>query len=334
MAGRRGRWAAWLAVLSLGAWAASGEEPLPVQLRAEGPPRERAILEASLKELLSRAQLVLEPPSDRPALARVEVRLGDPDCAVSIVDRAGAVVVSRQLPRSPSPAVTLEAVATVVHAAVVELAEQERHPLGRRVLPPPLLPAEPPAGPPPVARVDLGAFLLVRSVGTEAVTVFGGGLWAGVRLQSRGAWAPRLALHASWSGPFDVDGTYLQASIQTVSFRLLGGVRLTLGPTLSVEGSLGAGVDAFIVDGRSNSLPSAAFDHSRLEASPMVGALVGVRLVLSGPTALLLGVSVDVDLLPRRYVTVVGGDTDVLFEAWRVRPGLVAGFTFELGGGA
>jgi hypothetical protein len=333
MAVRRGRWAAWLAVLSLGAWAASGEEPLPVQLRAEGPPRERALLEASLRELLSRAQLTLEPPSDRPALARVEVRLGDPDCAVSVVDRAGAVVVSRQLPRSPSQAVTLEAVATVVHAAVVELAEQERHPLGRRVLPPPLLPVEPLGEAPPLARVDVGAFLTGRAFGAPALAVFGGGLWAGVRLTSHGPWAPRLALHASWTGPFDVDGTYLQLSVQAISLRLLGGVRLTLGPTLSVEGSVGAGVDAFALEGRSSALPPQAFEHSRLEASPVVGAVLGVRLVLSGPTALLLGLSVDVDLLPRRYVTVVGGDTEVLFEAWRVRPGLVAGFTFELGGG-
>ena len=331
---RRGRWSAWLVVLALGAGAAPAQDASGVQLRLEGSAAEREALEASLRELLSRLPVALVPAGDGPALARVEVALGDPECTVSIVDRAGTVVVSRRLLRSPSSAVTLEAVATVVYSAVAELAEQERHPLSRRVLLPAPVTAEQPGGAAPTpALVELGAFLAGRSFGAEALTVFGGGLWLGVRLKTRGAWTPRLALHASWFGPFDSDPllTVMQISLQTISLRLLGGVRLSLGPTLSLEGSLGAGVDAFALEGHS-ALPRDSYFRQRLEGSPVVGALLGVRLALSGPATLLLGATADLDLLPRRYVTDVDGVHTVLFETWRLRPGLMAGFTFDLGG--
>jgi hypothetical protein len=310
-----------------------------VRVQVDGSAEERAAFLASLEELLSRLAVSLAPPGDGPALAHVAVALGSPDCTVSISDRQGSLVTARRLPRGPSAPVTLEEVATVVHATVEALADQARHPAARRVVMPATLPPLPEvaAAPEPAAlpleAVELGAFLTGRSFGVEAPAVFGGGLWAALRTRPLGAWTPRLTLLASWSGPFEAEppSRLIQLSIQTVSARLYGGVRTWLTSALALEGSLGLGLDLFAVEGRSISLPQGSFDRLRLQGSLLLGALVALRIAVSGATSLLIAAGADLDLMPRRYVIDLNVGREVLFEAWPVRPALVAGFSFDAG---
>jgi hypothetical protein len=325
--------------VALSAPAGLAASPLAVQLDVTGPPEERAALEASLRELCSRLEVVLVPPGPEAALARVAVALDPSGPVVTILDRQGTVVTSRRLPRGPSASVTIEAVATVVHATVAELAEQERHPAARRVV----LPGEPLLGPPSDAAApsaeappwleagELGALLTGRAFGDTAPVVFGGGLWGAVRARPAGAWTPRFTLLATWSGPFTAEATQVQLTVQTVSLRLLGGVRYGFTPVVALEGSLGLGLDLAVAEGRAPSLAPAAIERLRVHASPILGALVAVRFQVSGATSLLVAVGLDLDLLPRRYVTDLGGARGLLFDTWRFRPGLMAGFTFDLG---
>jgi hypothetical protein len=338
---RRGWWLACLAVLGLGSAQARAEDYLVAHLKLDGPSEERADLEASLRELLGRLRVSVEA-GDGPAVARIAITLGPRVCTVSILDRQGTQVVSRQVPRLASAPVTLEAVATVVHSAVEELADQARAPA-------PV--AAPPTSQPPLvalvqpeassaarpAAVELGAFITGRAFGATAPLVLGGGLGAALRLGSVGPWTPRLGLAASWSGPFEGGGgsAWMQIAVQTVSLRLLGSARLALTPTFSLEGGVGAGADLFVIEGRrTGSLPPGSFDTQRLEASPMLAAQVGVRATITRTTTLTATVGADLDLMPRRYVTLVQGVRDVLFETWSVRPAAQLGFSFDLGAGS
>jgi hypothetical protein len=329
---RRSRWARGLGLGALVAATAVAAEPLAVRLELEGPAQERQALSASIQELLARLGVSLQPRGE--VLAVIAVSLGPATCRIAIQDASGAQVVSRTLARGASTVVTLEAVATVVHSAVEELAEQARRPLARRVIPSPVpIAAEVSEAPAPAPlAVELGAFVSGRAFGATAPLVLGGGLQAALRLNPGDRWTPRLALQAGWSGPFEGETSLLQLSAQTVSVRLTGGARLALVPGVWLEGGLGAGLDAFLLAGRSSALPAGSFDRQRLEASPVLTAQLGVRLGLPGGVGALLTLGADVDLWPRRYVADLQGTREVLFEAFRVRPSALLGFTFDVAG--
>jgi hypothetical protein len=337
----RARWAAWPLVVALAATPVQAQprERLAVRVQVDGSAEERTALLASLEELLSRLAVSLALPGEGPVLAQVTVALGTPNCTVAISDRQGTLVTARRLPRGPSTPVTLEAVATVVHATVEALADQARHPAARRVVTPaspsPLPEVAAAAAPASLAleAVELGAFLSLRAFGLGAPAVLGGGLWAAVRTRPLGAWTPRLTLAASWSGPFEAEAPshLVQVSTQTVSARLFGGVRTWLSPALAFEGSLGLGADLFAVEGRSTALPPGSYDRFRVQVSPLLGALLALRIAVSGTTSLLVALGADLDLMPRRYVLDLQGSREVLFEAWPVRPMLMAGFSFDAG---
>jgi hypothetical protein len=320
-----------------GAAASAEERPLSVVLTITGPADEVAALRASVGELLARLAVRVVPQADAP-LARVTVTLGEQTCWASVINGAGEVVSDRQVPRGPSSQVTLEAVALVVQSAVEALAELERHPVARRVrqpkpTPPPRVEsprAEPsPARSRPALGLEVGAVGSGRGFGEGAAFVLGGGLVVSVR-GGPSRWSPVGSFLATYNGPFSRASDVVEVSAQSFSLRVLGGARLSPAERWAFELLGGGGMDGLVPAGRSTTLPVTALAPPHVEASPVLTALLGARYAPTETTAVFVGVSADVDLLPRRLVAEVQGTREVLFEAWRVRPAVMVGFSFDV----
>ncbi len=274
-------------------------------------------------------------------LATVKVDLGATESTVSVTDRDGVLASFRRVPRAATSALTIEAVALVVQSAVEELAELERHPLvkppdpGLPLSPPPVLltPLElkapvVPAGPPRGLGLELGALLGARTFAAKAPLVLGGGVVAALRVQRGGGWLPRVSLVAIYNGPFDVSGTSVEVSIQSVSLRALGGARWVEG-RWAVELAAGLGADGLFPVVRSMTLDTGPRD--RAEWSPIVTAMIGGRFHITPSTDLFLQLTGDLDLMTRSFV--IGTNPhESLVETWRLRPAVLLGFSFDLVG--
>lgn len=304
-----------------------------VVLDASGDDEETRALAASLGELLARLDVQLADRGE--GVARVKVELGEAESSVTIFNRGGVLAMFRRLPRSATPALTIEAVAHVVQSAVEELVEVDRHPppVSKPLSPPPIVMLR---GPPPVVApkgglgFELAPMVGARSFASNAPFVFGGGVSASLLFDGGGAWMPRVTLLGIYNGPFDASGSYVQVNIQSVSLRALGGVRWTSG-RWGIDLGAGLGTDALLMSARSDTLGPDQVDRDHAEWSPIITALAGVRYSLTSSTDLFVAVTGDVDLLPRRFVVQSStGAKDLLVETWRVRPAVLLGFSFDL----
>jgi hypothetical protein len=304
----------------------AAERSRAVVLVQTGAAGEVAQLEASVRELVQRLGLELRTDATD-ALARVAVALGDAECTASITNRAGEVVAFRRVPRGPSSAVTLEAVAHVVQSAVEAVAELERAPpRSRPVVAPPVVA--------PVARrglgLEVGALASGRGLGDGAGALFGGGVAVSLTRRGDAPWRPVGTFLATYTGPLAKTGERVQLSTQTVSLRLLGGARLVATERWALEVEAGGGADGLLPSATSTSLPEGAVRRSRVEVSPVLTAMVALRFAPTRATSLFLAASADVDLWPTRLVTDFLGRREVLFESWRVRPAVLLGFSFDV----
>lgn len=329
---------------------ASGAEPMPprkVALAILAPRGESRALLVSVGELLGRLGLTVVPsPAGEAVLASVVVQCTEVECAVSIARPAGPVLQLRRVPRGSSSPVTTEAVAHVVQSLVEELAEADLAPASPK--------ADPPAPPSTGAAVvveslapaplevalepgdgrglELGAWVSGRAVTDQALFVPGGGLASAWRFPSWGVLGPAVAVSAGYHGAFAASSALVTTGTQSVSLRLMAQARYSLGGALSLVAGVGAGTDIFITSTSSEFLEPSEYRAESVEVAPVVTAAFGVRGRVSPRVALFASLSADLDLAPRRYLTLVQGTRSLLFETWRVRPTLAVGFTFELWG--
>jgi len=323
-----------------------------VQLVLAGNAEERAAFEASLRELAGRLGLRLEVRTvervdlgdrgglarESPALATVWVDLAATDRAATVLveGRSGRIVLEREVTRGPtsasgerSSAIVVEELAHIVHAAVEEMAEQERN---RPQAPPP--PADPPKPPRDESAgwgLDAGALAGSRMFGTGALFVVGGGVTVGVA-SSRGAFRPELWLSGTFHVPYEVKGSMVDVQFSALALRLSPTLRLFGGSSWLVEAGPTAGVDVLWSSPRSSTVPASKLRGDRVDASPVVGGLITGRLGVAKVADVFLQVALDADLAPQRYVLRVGKDTEGVFETFRLRPSLSLGFAFNLVG--
>jgi hypothetical protein len=328
---------------------------------------EAASLEASVRELLSRLGVAVEisraerldlddPSLARPApdrLATAWIDLRSQRARVVLVDRSGRLVARRDVARDRSSAIVVEEIAHIVQSSVEELADAERaHRVeasasgadkgGASGAPPALVSvASPPAPaerPPPTPErrelgLDAGGFFAGRAFGTGAEAVVGGGGLVGGTL-GQGPLRPALWVLGSYHVAFDVRGRFLDIHTKAATLRLAPTVRLFGGPRWRLEVGPTIGVDIFWTTPRANSsgVLEKRLAGDSTDASPTVGALAAVHFAV-GPTAdLFAALAADADIAPHRFVVLVGQQAEPLFEQWRVRPALLAGFTFNLAG--
>lgn len=331
-------------------------------LRIAGDDGESLSFEASLRELCQRLSLSLETTHVVPADLDRELPAFRADVlAIARVDLSGAtltladpkrkgLLTRREVARTKPAAVVLEELALVVHAGLEELAQAERERPPAPPPPPPPPPATPPAppspapkeSPPPFAAegpregagigVDVGPFVLGRSLGGGSGVAVGGGAMFGVTpSRSRPAW-PELWLIGAYHAPVDVSGEFVTTELRAATGRVAAtwtiagskGFRFDLGPT--------GGVEVDFVETRSTSLPSSRLREPAAEASGTVGALALLRFGIARGADMFAAAGADVDLAPRRYVVRRGPSSETALDPWPVRPSLTFGFTLALAG--
>ncbi len=321
-----------------------------VQLVLAGDAEESTAFEASLRELAGRLGLRLEVRKEErvdltdrsglthpsSALGTVWVDLSSKDRAVTVLveGRSGRVVLEREVLRDRSAAIVVEELAHIVYAAVEEMAEQDRK---RTEVPPPPSPEK--AKPPATTErdegagwgLDLGALAGSRMFGTGALFVVGGGATVGVA-SSRGAFRPELWLSGIFHVPYEVKGSRVDLHFSALALRLSPTLRLFGGSSWLVEGGPSAGVDVLWSSPRSSTVPSSKLQGDRVDASPVLGALITGRVGVAKVADVFLQLALDADLAPQRYVLRVGKDTEGVFETFRLRPSLSLGFAFNLVG--
>jgi hypothetical protein len=116
--------------------------------------------------------------------------------------------------------------------------------------------------------------------------------------------------------------------VSAFALRALGGVDLVRTPWLELAGGGGGGVDVLWASPSSAVLPPSVLGGDATRADPVVTAFAAAHVRLVPSVVLTVMALGDVDLEPSRFVVQNGSTADPLLAPWRVRPTLLAGFTF------
>jgi hypothetical protein len=346
---------ALLVVLTLGATAAWSQSPraiseandggeaaakpshVIVALTFVGDREDRVAFTRSLNELLLRLNVDLAPritdaplPRDR-LVAEVGADWSVPtEATITIVDAEQRVVLVRRLSRGGSAQVVIEAAAHITQSVIEELVSPSvvRHPLAAdEVSPPPSLTAT--MKEPGLIGVEIAGFFGGRAQGSSAPVGFGGGITAEVSLST---WElrPAIWLSGAYQAPLHARGRppseSVDFSVQSLALRIGPKITAYSGRSFRLDTGLGAGSDVFFTTVHVGNQSSDR--ATRTEATGVLTALVSAHFAVARSADVWLGLTVDLDLRPRKYV--IGGEP--LFEAFPVRPALMLGFSFSAAG--
>jgi hypothetical protein len=302
-------------------------------------------LEESLRELLQRNHFRLVHPavvraSRVFALVRIELHQGD--ATVTITDGSGkSPAVQREVYGSESAAVFRETLAHIILGSVEPLAVSRATPPSQidEGVPHPVresgdansgLPAPAPSteGKPHRVSVALGyrggPLLVSTNQGTVAF-----GAQGTVTLES--ALRPSLSIDASYVIPPRVTDGGLNASIGLVPLRLRAAIEAYAWPSLALETALVGGVDLVSLS-PSSSDPSLQVAPETRRVQPIVGAAIAGRSHLAPTLDLVIGLGLDVDLAPRRWLVASDLTSSSFFELARVRPSASLGIMWTFSG--
>jgi hypothetical protein len=323
-------------VLALAVATGAGAEPKRVTLMTSGDEAQAQAFTESLRELLARLDVALDVgPSDAgesAALAAVAADFSTPkECALTVVDDRGRVVMTRRLDQVGSPALLAEAAAHVVQSVIDDLRRpvqvhppSPEEPRTPAVSAAPLVEA-PVAAAKPEGRfgLELSAFAAGRLLGQFSG---GGGISATFNVRV-GPVRPGITLLALYQAPVTVTEPFVTVAIQTLSPRALVSLEAMRTPRFHVDVALGGGADVFFI-GTAGMLGPMRLMHAPLYASPVLSAMVRGQLHVSSATSMFVGLGADLDLQPPNFVEREGMTTETVLAPWRVRPSLMLGFSF------
>jgi len=273
---------------------------------------------------------------------------------VVVIVRNGPIEVRRTIPRDASPAIVREEISEAVRSAVESqlLADET---------PRPPTPA-PPASPPPVAPIVVTESpspspspspSSSRGLAVDLTTLAGAGgiadgpgpvphVGGGFVVGSRHKWRPSVSV----TGEYVFDTSYSRVPSVTshaslVSLRALPALEVVHGSWIALDVGAGAGIDIIAVSATTSGTTNASTTISAepvvpTRVDPVLTARATAYVALAPGVALTVVVGGDVDLAPTRHYLINGVvdgalDPDV-FVPWRVRPVVLAGFTFTAAG--
>jgi hypothetical protein len=298
------------------------------------------------------------------AAARVEVDVRDAHEAVLVTEGRGQSPTRRLLHRDPAATVAREELAQAIESAVqahllAERAQEPSSPDGGTRPPDPIPPAPPPAvaappavvlvAPPPAspplvavappAPDSLASHAAVSSIALDISALAGGGWFASgtgavtdvggeASLAWRRGWRPSVSLAARAVLPFDDSAVAVTGHASVVALRALAGLELVRGSFVSLAIGGGGGADVMSVQPESAVLAPSVLGAGTTKADPILTAFVVTHVALvSGVTLTVMAVG-DVDLAPTQYLVKQGTASDSVMVPGRVRPTVLAGFTF------
>ncbi len=286
------------------------------------------------------------------SVARIVVDLRPKDETVLTISGREDVPSRRVVRRDASPSVAREELAHAIQGAI----EAQLFVDGDRPPPsaPPYVPPEPHEGPsaivvppPPPPHDATPAKPVVAPWGLDLTPFAGAGMFAseaGPVAQLGGevgfAWrrsrfAPFVGLSGRAVLPFEGEAAAVSAHASAFSLRLQGGVQLLRASWIALGVLGGGGFDVISVEPRSRTLPPNVLSGSTTRVDPILSLGVRVDFPIVSSVALTLLFLGDVDLATRTYVVHAGSTDDVALAPWRVRPTILAGFSFTpFGAGA
>jgi len=289
----------------------------------------------------SEAQSVASPPAGLGVWIDLASRY-----EVMTIVRNGPTEVRRKIPRDASPAIVREEIGEAVRSAVESQLLTDATPSPPVPSSAPLAPAS--AGPvvveAPSAPVSSshGLALDVTTVAGAGAIASNAGLVAhvggGLVVASRRAWRPSLSVTAEYVVPFDATSSNgVNAHTSFVSLRAVAAVEVVHRSWIALDVGAGGGVDVITVSPSDGSAPPGSTVNVSQDVhtvpDPVLTARATAYVALTPGVALTLVAGSDLDLESVHYEYQGNQNGDVLVP-WRLRPVVLAGFTFTaLGGG-
>jgi hypothetical protein len=254
---------------------------------------------------------------------------------------SGAIVARRFVPNDASPAIFREelahAIQAVVESAILEQGDRRAEPPE----PPPPAPMHWVAPPRPqdADRALVTSQRALSRLGLDVATYAGAGPFAnanyvvarmGAMLSATwaGRFRPALGANVEYVVPFEADGSVVVAHASLLSARLVPSAQVLRTQGITLETGLGGGIEAMTVGPLSKVLPTQYLNSSSTRFDPLLSAIVTLHVALSPSVNATLAAMSDFDFATRTYVVNRGGVDSTVLSLWRVRPALVAGFSF------
>ena len=317
----------------------------------------------TIRELVGRLGLGVVPHRVSGADARADAGPQPPGLSVWIdlgsrydvltVVHNGPIEVRRTIPRDASPAIVREEIGEAVRSAV----ESQ------------LLADESPTAPPPPSALDASAAPVPSSIVAESLdaqappshglavdvtTVAGAGgiadrsglvphVGGGFVVASRRRWRPSVSVTAEYVLPFDTtlgsvtaNASSVTANASIVSLRAVPAIEVVHGSWIAVDVGAGGGVDVIAVQAAASNAPDAtqrvaAYSDVATQVDPVLTTRATAYLALAPGVALTVVAGGDLDLESLHY-QIKGAQNGDVFVPWRVRPVVLAGFTFTAAG--
>jgi hypothetical protein len=306
-------------------------------------------LEATISELLGRIQMPLvrrDGKTPAQPVARVWVEPFGEATRVSVENgRDKRLLIQRQVPPAATPALYRETVAHIIFSAVDALNSTPRDAPPAPPNPPPIAKvdspivatrAEPSATSPPTPKTPQHsasglALKLGGRVGPRLQTNRAVGLgFSGVAtLVMEEVLQPAVSVEAGYVLPNHAEGNEVTSEFHMIPIRARFGISPVRGERLSLETSLGFGVDVVSLQAQGKDDSVRATPETR-RLQPLLESAVAVRWRVSPAVELLLAAGLDLDLQPRRWLYKQAEAKTVLFETARFRPFAVLGFDYSV----
>jgi hypothetical protein len=206
----------------------------------------------------------------------------------------------------------------------------------------PRLPAAPqpvaplPAPPPPAPRslgFDLGIGYDLTGLADGAPVSHGPFVELGLAL-ARVPLRPALRAALQYRAPLEAQGDPIGARLDQGVFRLLASVDVPLVPRFALALMLGGGLDVVRTTPQIAAGATGRLEPPSTAVFGVVRGAAGLRARLFGATDLLFAAGCDVDVEPRTWVARVDGATQVVLEAWVVRPLVLLALVTDLSAAA
>jgi hypothetical protein len=298
----------------------------------------------------------------------VQVDLRSADEAILVTEGRRQARRQRVIHRDPAPVLAREELAQAIQSAVESQLFGDPDLPGAppsEPVPAPAAPASPvatpPVAPPPAPvpvtaappanpvqpSAEVGPVLPAEApvaghsvpLGIDISTLAGGGGFASsvgpvtslegdVAVTYRSGWRPFVSLSGRAVLPFDSAAEAVSCRASLLAARVLAGIEPVHTSWFALDAGGGGGADVLWTQPSSAVLAASVLGPDATRGDPVVTAFVSAHVRLVPGVALTLLALGDVDLSPSRYVVAQGTSVDPALSPWRVRPTLLAGFTF------
>lgn len=294
-------------------------------------PAPSSSLEASLREMLGRLDVNLDPSAGDggvPALAVIDVDFSSGQIVVDSPSRV--VTIRRTLPLEASGDVATETAATLIASSIDVLLHTDppRQPIKVETPEPMVLQVAPLTAPKlsPVG-LDLGVGLGAKLLGGSATVDFGGSIHALLSIPL-GTQLPGVLAAVTFQPGFDLTGDTVTLRGSLLSLRLFVQLEMIRWKFGRLEAGAGGGLDRFAFTPLQREGELFRPMGGRVAVAPIVSGLITYRFPVGDTVHLFASMVVDGDLRPARMMLGPASPDMNDPRPWTVRPSLQLGVSF------